>query len=291
MRALLLRAAAVVALARFLAAGGGPEPSVCFATSWEAAVGEARLRNVPIVVHHHGFFCPPCWGMHQALFRNERYIAFAEESTVEVIVLEDLARGIERGDPNAATCRGREGEPELLLRWPGLTVAQAEALAASPAAAYNKSGAKPHTAVVDPHTLRAMAAITGGRPAKRVIETVAAQRRVLEKERGASLSSKQLAEIRAHLAAVRAEIEAGDALRAMAAWQAASKRAGRTTAGVLGLLDAAKAEVVDAAGKQLDAIAAGDLRAAATRLEAFARTFPGTPVGDRARSLLETARR
>lgn len=33
-----------------------PKPSVNFAKTWEAAVEEARLLNVPIVVHRHGFY-------------------------------------------------------------------------------------------------------------------------------------------------------------------------------------------------------------------------------------------
>lgn len=30
--------------------------TVTFATSWESAVSEAKLLNLPIVVHSHGFF-------------------------------------------------------------------------------------------------------------------------------------------------------------------------------------------------------------------------------------------
>lgn len=30
--------------------------TVAFATTWEAAVEEARLLNVPIVLHSHGFY-------------------------------------------------------------------------------------------------------------------------------------------------------------------------------------------------------------------------------------------
>ncbi len=33
-----------------------PKPSVAYAKSWEAAVKEAKLLNVPIVVHSHGFY-------------------------------------------------------------------------------------------------------------------------------------------------------------------------------------------------------------------------------------------
>ncbi len=32
------------------------KPSVTYAKTWEAAVAEAKLLNVPIVVHSHGFY-------------------------------------------------------------------------------------------------------------------------------------------------------------------------------------------------------------------------------------------
>ena len=32
------------------------KPSVTYAKSWEAAVAEAKLLNLPIVVHSHGFY-------------------------------------------------------------------------------------------------------------------------------------------------------------------------------------------------------------------------------------------
>ena len=33
-----------------------PKPSVTYAKTWEAAVEEAKLLNVPIVLHSHGFY-------------------------------------------------------------------------------------------------------------------------------------------------------------------------------------------------------------------------------------------
>ena len=33
-----------------------PKPGVTLAKSWDAAIEEAKLLNVPIVVHHHGFY-------------------------------------------------------------------------------------------------------------------------------------------------------------------------------------------------------------------------------------------
>jgi hypothetical protein len=32
------------------------EPSVTYAKSWDKAIAEAKLLNVPIVVHSHGFY-------------------------------------------------------------------------------------------------------------------------------------------------------------------------------------------------------------------------------------------
>jgi hypothetical protein len=42
-----------------LATGAGkakPKETVQFAKTWEAAVEQARLLNVPLVVHSHGFY-------------------------------------------------------------------------------------------------------------------------------------------------------------------------------------------------------------------------------------------
>lgn len=48
---------ATFALAASLAgAKGKVKPSVEYAKTWEAAVAEAKLLNVPIVVHSHGFY-------------------------------------------------------------------------------------------------------------------------------------------------------------------------------------------------------------------------------------------
>ena len=58
MRYLFAFAAALTLAATLGTAGGGdkPEPSVTYAKTWEAAVEEAKLLNLPIVVHSHGFY-------------------------------------------------------------------------------------------------------------------------------------------------------------------------------------------------------------------------------------------
>jgi len=54
----LFASAAALTLAATLgsAKGDKPEPSVTYAKTWDAAVAEAKLLNVPIVVHSHGFY-------------------------------------------------------------------------------------------------------------------------------------------------------------------------------------------------------------------------------------------
>jgi hypothetical protein len=56
---LVLAATAVgVALTMGAALAGKdePKPSVKFAKTWEKAVEEAKLLNVPLVIHNHGFY-------------------------------------------------------------------------------------------------------------------------------------------------------------------------------------------------------------------------------------------
>ena len=58
MRHLFAAAAALTLAATLGTAGGGdkPEPSVTYAKTWDAAVEEAKMLNLPIVVHSHGFY-------------------------------------------------------------------------------------------------------------------------------------------------------------------------------------------------------------------------------------------
>jgi hypothetical protein len=55
---LIAAAGAALALPVLAAAAGKPKlkETVKFAQSWEAAIEEARLLNVPLVVHSHGFY-------------------------------------------------------------------------------------------------------------------------------------------------------------------------------------------------------------------------------------------
>jgi len=56
MKRLVTIAAALGLVAALGVAKDKPKPSVTYAKTWEAAVAEAKLLNVPIVVHSHGFY-------------------------------------------------------------------------------------------------------------------------------------------------------------------------------------------------------------------------------------------
>jgi len=52
----ILATFAVAVLATVALAGPKVKDSVTYAKSWNDAVAEAKLLNVPIVVHSHGFY-------------------------------------------------------------------------------------------------------------------------------------------------------------------------------------------------------------------------------------------
>ena len=60
MRQIFLALAAAVALGGLADAAAAqkkhkPKPTVTFAADWDSAVAEAKLLNVPIVLHSHGY--------------------------------------------------------------------------------------------------------------------------------------------------------------------------------------------------------------------------------------------
>jgi len=52
----LITSLTVALLASVAMAGPKVKPSVNYAKSWDAAVAEAKMLNVPLVVHSHGFY-------------------------------------------------------------------------------------------------------------------------------------------------------------------------------------------------------------------------------------------
>lgn len=296
---LLGAAVALVAFAVSLAGGpafaGEPEPEECVQLSrtWDEAVAEAKLLNVPIVVHSHGFFCGPCWGMHSSLMKNKKYMEFAARNTVEVISLSRLDEGVEQEDRKAETYETvRRGEKvECLVEFPGLTLDEMYALNRSKAASYNDTGKIPFTCLVDPHTLDELVRWSGGTPSKDIMEAVDEARETLEEAHGEGFERKTWNKLLGEEDEAWEKVAKGDYTKALAIidkfstkidedWPTEAKER----------LDTTRQAIIDSAAKRIEelvALSAEDPRGAKRELHKLARKLRGTGLEEAAAQAIE----
>lgn len=271
-------------------AGDKPKPSVEFARTWDEALAEAQFLNVPIVVHNHGFHCPPCWGMHASVLQNKDYIKFAEKNSVEVIYESSLKEGVDAKEKNAETFKGkRDGvATELMFEWPNLTLAEMLAFETTDAGQYNKTGFVPYTCIVDPYTRKEMTQLPGATSAAKIEEAVLAARKELEKTHGAGLTRKQLADLEAaetDSADLASKGEYAKAIAAIAKLDVAED----APALLADRVEKAKAIVLAAAQKALDdaeAIASADPAEGRKELNKLIPKLAGTGLEARAKETL-----
>jgi len=288
-----LLAGSVLALSADATAKEKVKDSVTYAKTWEAAVEEARMLNVPIVVHSHGFYCGPCWGVHSAVLLNSKYIKFADQNTVEVIALGRLQEGIDEGDRKAATYEARlpNGDTvEYLVEFPGMTTDEMLALSTSKAATYNDTGKIPFTAIVDPYTEEEIRRYAGGLAASTLMDDVKDVRKDLVKEHGKGISRKDLRSVAEAEDDARAEVAEGDFSKAL---KALSKVSGKQDwpQELQDRVNRCQAEVMDAAESrfgELEDLAESDPRAAKRDLNKLASALRGTELADRAKELAAT---
>lgn len=273
-----------------------PVTSVSYAKSWDEAIKEAKSRNVPIVVHHHGFYCPPCWGMHQSLLCDKAYIEFSYENTVEVLALSALQGGVDKNEERAATFDAKEGSKKVkyLVEFPGLTVDEALALHRSKASTYNKEGNLPYTAIIDPFTEEEMKAFKGGGIATTAItEAVTAAHETLMKAHGKGKVRPELRAV-ADVETLGADkAKAGDFAGGLDAVAAATKKADKDgwPAHMRDRLGKVKETLVAAATEALDKVEAkkaSDAAQAKKDLVALQSKLRGTGLEQRAKDLLAT---
>lgn len=274
-------------------AGGKPEPvtTVLLAKSWAAALDEAKALNVPIVVHSHGFYCPPCWGMHSAVMCNKKYIEFANENTVEVICLSALEEGIDKKDRKAETYEAKvDGKTvEYLCEFPGLTVDDMKGLQSSKASSYNDTGKTPYTCVVDPWNEEKIVGWNGGQGAGTIMDAVTEARKAMTKEHGKGVSRKDVRTLADAEREAAARREKGDYAAAIDRLGKVAAKADKWPEPLKARFEAAKRAVVDEAEKALAAVEekkASDPAAAKKELTALATRLKGTGLEEKAKELL-----
>ena len=265
---------------------------VALARSWDSAVEKARLLNVPIVVHHHGFYCGPCWGMHSAVLENKKYIKFSRVKTVEVAVIGQLEKGIAEGNSKAGIYRakGSDGqEVAYMLHWPGITAKELIALGRSKAASYNKTGKVPYTCIVDPHTLKELKSWLGGTSGKSIMNEIKAVRKNLVKHHGPGVSRAALSGLRSAEDRIPTLMRSGDFSEAMDLLEKAAGKSDPPKA-IKKRINAARKQIIDAASAQLEAIrakAADDPAIARKELSRLVKKLRGTGLENKAKAMLK----
>jgi hypothetical protein len=295
MRAPFLASVAALTLVSIApgASAGKPEPvtSVTLAKTWADAIDEAKKLNVPIVVHSHGFYCGPCWGMHSAVMCNKKYIDFANENTVEVISLDRLEEGVEKKDKRAETYDAKvDGKVvKYLVEFPGMTVEDMVAMKGTKASSYNNTGKIPYTCVVDPWTESELSHWQGSTPVGDIQDAVLAAKKTLAKDHGKGASRKDVRALADAAADATAKAGKGEFAAAIEALAKVGSKADKWADSLKDELKADKQKVVDAAQAALDKVAetkATDAEKARKDLAALASKLKGTGLEDKAKQLL-----
>ena len=228
------------------------------------------------------------------MLQNEKYLAFAEDNTVEVIALQRLDEGISKNDRKAETydAKDENGNPvKYLKEFAGMTVEHVNALNSSPAGQYNKTGKIPYVGIVDPHTQKEMKPMPGGAAAGGLMDAVAECKATLNKQYGPSMKRSSLKKFRASAKSIEDEIGKGAAkalsdLKKLQTSIAKEPQALKDEAGKLEekVLEAAKADLDKADGL----ITSGDVKGATTILKSYNGLFAkGSELETRLKELLE----
>jgi hypothetical protein len=275
------------------------EPASCvvLATSWDQAIKDAKSRNVPLVLHNHGFYCPPCWGLHHNLLCDRTYVEFSYENTVEVLALDRLQEGVDKGESAAGTYTAkRSGKTvECLLAFPSLTVDEVLELNRSKASSYNKSGALPFTAVIDPYTEEELKSWQGANrvTTSTLIECVTAARETLTKAHGKGKARAELKALSDADTQSAARLKNGDYAGSLDTFAAIAKKAEKEgwPAHLRERIAKAREATITGATEALDDIESGkavDAAKAKKDLTALLAGLRGTGLEKRAKELLAT---
>ena len=126
--------------------------------------------------------------MHRAVLQNKKYIRFSAANAVEVIAMEEIERAEREKPKTIATYKAKDpygDEVEYLVEFKGLTLDELKDLSSTQEIlAFMEGGKIPYTAIVDPHTGKALQAMKGQPTAKGLMSAIRKARKALEKEHG-----------------------------------------------------------------------------------------------------------
>ena len=229
------------------------------------------------------------------MLQNEKYIAFSDDNSVEVLALGSLDQGMSNPKDRRNEqydAKDESGNPVRYLKeFAGCTVEQLNALNSSQAGQYNKTGKIPYVGVVDPFTLKEMKSMPGGAAAGGLMDAVTEAKAQLNKEHGPSMKRSTLRKFKASVKAIEDQIGKGasKALADLSKLKTSIAKEGdslKTEAGKLEekVNDAVKADLDKAEGL----IASGDLKGATAILKGYNGLFEkGSDNEKRLKELLE----
>jgi hypothetical protein len=129
------------------------------------------------------------------VLQNKGYLKFAAQNTVEVICMEEIDKAERDKAATFKTYKTRDAygdEVEYLVEFDGLTVEELKGLSNTDAVvAFMDGGKIPYTAIVDPHTGRAIEAIKGKPTVKSLSAAVLRARKVLTEAHGEGVPRKR----------------------------------------------------------------------------------------------------
>lgn len=231
--------------------------------------------------------------MHSAVLQNKKYIKFASQNTVEVMVMSGLEGGIQKKDRKAATYESVDEsgkKVEYLVEFPGMRVEDITGMTRTKAASYNDTGSIPHTAFVDPFTLEKLEGIKGGASAGQVTDAAEAAMKIIRKQNGkAEFSRKDIAKIDSAAAKVQKELGRSRLDKALSAVRKLEKSAKSWPELAQGRVAKIKQVVLDAASAQIDEyekLGESNPRMAKTKLAVLGGRLKGTELEARVKDLI-----
>lgn len=236
--------------------------------------------------------------MHRSVLKNDDYMKFADENTVEVISVSGVAKANESGDERADTFEAEvDGKKvELLYEWPNLTIDEIEALRSSKAGSYNTTGGIPFTCLVDPHTLEILTngddepiQWSGSQTAKTLIEAVTEAREALVDEHGKGFKRKDLRKIDDAREDAMKAVGKRDFAKALKSADKIAKKAKDWPEDVVSRITKIREDVIALATEAIDEIEGmDDTKEARKLLGRFRNKLKGTGLSERAKALYDS---